>query len=454
MPSSQKIINLRIDDLPVLRLNSSLFVFLLVLLVSAACAGRPELAAPPHTPTSSQSPAINPTNSPVPTEPALVPQTSTATQLPAFTPTPFTLEEVPAPLQFPDTTHIGWQLTANGLSSPVGLTNAGDGSGRTFILEQPGKIRVLRDQELLEAPYLDISERVSCCGERGLLGLAFHPNYAENGYIYVNYTDLNGDTVIARFEDAEDRERSNPGSEVKLLVVEQPYANHNGGGMAFGPDGYLYIALGDGGSGGDPLGNAQNTSSLLGKLLRIDVDQVDGYAIPDDNPFVQGGGAPEVWAYGLRNPWRFSFDRLTGDLYIGDVGQGVWEEIDYLPAGSPGGANFGWNYLEASHQYGNNPVPPELVVIDPVAEYGHDQGYSVIGGLVYRGEQLPGLFGIYLYGDYGSGNIWGLFQDNEGTWQKQLLFKTGDSITSFGEDEQGELYYVTWNGDLYQLVNK
>jgi glucose/arabinose dehydrogenase len=287
-----------------------------------------------------------------------------------------------------------------------------------------------------------------------LLGLAIHPHYSENGFFFVNYTDLNGDTVISRFEVSTDPDQANPVSEVKLIVVGQPYANHNGGGIAFGPDGYLYIALGDGGSGGDPLGNAQNTNSLLGKLLRIDVDQGGGYSIPADNPFAGGGGAPEVWAYGLRNPWRFSFDRLTGDLFIGDVGQGSWEEIDFLPAGNPGAANFGWNFREGSQPYGAASSSDDLEMVDPVAEYGRDQGYSVIGGVVYRGEQLPEWNGIYLYGDYGSGYIWGLYPSQDGSWQNQLLFQTDSSITSFGENEQGELYYVAQDGGLYQLVHK
>ena len=233
--------------------------------------------------------------------------------------------------------------------------------------------------------------------------------------------------------------------------MAQPYVNHNGGTVAFGPEGYLYLGLEDGGSGGDPLGNAQNLDSLLGKLLRLDVDGGEPYIIPPDNPYAQGGGAPEVWASGLRNPWRFSFDRLTGDLFIGDVGQNSWEEIDFHPAGAPGGANFGWNYREGAHPYqGSSPSDPLL--IDPIAEYGRDQGLSVIGGMVYRGEQLPEWRGIYLYGDYGSGLIWGLFREAEGSWRNAVLFETGSSITSFGEDESGEIFYVDLAGNLFQLA--
>ena len=424
-----------------------------MMLALAACGGRDIPAVLTPTPSSFQNATVIPAATPSLPEPAIMIQTSTVTALPAFTPTAIPTIQEPIAREIPDTMRTSWQLITSGFISPVGLANAGDGSGWLYIVEQAGKIRVLRDRELVREPFLDISERVSCCGERGLLGLAFYPHFAENGYFFVNYTDLNGDTVIARFEVSDDEFQSDPASEVKLLVIEQPYANHNGGGIAFGPDGYLYIALGDGGSGGDPLGNAQDTNSLLGKLLRIDVGEGAGYRIPPDNPFASGGGAPEVWVYGLRNPWRFSFDRQTGDLFIGDVGQGSWEEIDFLPAGSPGGANYGWSFREGSHTYSAGTADEDLGLTDPVAEYGRDQGYSVIGGVVYRGEQLPELKGIYLYGDYGSGNIWGLYPDYDGSWQNRLLFQTGSSITSFGEDESGELYYVAQGGGLYQLVN-
>ena len=405
-------------------------------------------------PASSRSTVNFPTETPFLHQPTRAIPTSTATALPALDPTVMPGIEQPDLLQFPDPAQSRWQLILSGLRSPIGLANAGDSSGRLFVAEQAGSVLVINDRELLGEPFLDISDRVSCCGERGLLGLAFHPQYSENGFFFLNYTDLNGDTVIARFEVSDDRDRADPTSELKLMVVEQPYANHNGGGIAFGPDGYLYIALGDGGSGGDPLGNAQNTNSLLGKLLRIDVSQPDGYAVPADNPYADGGGAPEVWAYGLRNPWRFSFDREAGHLYIGDVGQGSLEEIDFLPFGNPGGANFGWNYREGSQLFLSAPVADDLELIAPAAEYGRDQGYSVIGGLVYRGEQLPEFYGIYLYGDYGSGFIWGLIPADDGSWKNRLLFQTGSSITSFGEDESGELFFVAQGGGLYQLVNE
>lgn len=361
---------------------------------------------------------------------------------------------------FPDPAGYIWRQIVNGLERPVGIANAGDGSGRLFILEQPGAIRIVQDGSLLPDPFLDIRDQVDCCGERGLLGLAFHPDFEQKGYFYINYIDLNGDTVIARFRVSEDIHRADRGSETRLLGVAQPFPNHNGGAVVFGPDGYLYLGLGDGGSAGDPLGNAQNTNSLLGKILRLEVSpssQMDSsvpYRIPPDNPFVQGGGAPEVWAYGLRNPWRFSFDRLSGDLYIGDVGQSLWEEIDFLSAPLAAGVNFGWNYREGAHSYSGIEVPPGLTLVDPVAEYDHSLGISVTGGYVYRGKSLPEWSGVYLYGDYGSGLIWGLFQDQNGIWQNRVLFQTGTSITSFGEDEAGEIYFVSYDGSLYRLEKR
>ncbi|UCE01085.1 MAG: PQQ-dependent sugar dehydrogenase [Chloroflexota bacterium] len=393
----------------------------------------------------------SPTDTPQPTVdeiPAVA--TFSASPSPSHTPT----SEVQNLIQFPDSGIYAWELVLSGLNQPIGLTNAGDGSGRLFAIEQLGLIRIISDNNLLAEPFLDIRDRVSCCGERGLLGLAFHPEFSQNGYFFVNYTDVNGNTTVSRFQVSAEESFVDPSREVKLLTVEQPFANHNGGSLAFGTDGYLYIGLGDGGSGGDPLNNAQNTDVLLGKLLRLDVNQGDSYAIPPDNPFVMGGGAAEVWVTGLRNPWRFSIDRSSGDLFIGDVGQGSWEEIDYLPGGSPGGVNFGWNYREGAHAYSSSPPPENVPLVDPVTEYGRDQGYSVIGGLVYRGEQLPEWQGVYFYGDYGSGFIWGLFQAEDGSWQNLQLYQTGSNITSFGEDELGEIYYVDYGGSLFKLIKR
>lgn len=389
----------------------------------------------------------SPTNPPEPTvQPSLVPSPTVAhTQAPQ------------SASSLPDPTGYSWQTIASGLNAPVGITSAQDGSGRLFILEQAGVIRMLQNDTLAAAPFLDIRDRVGSNGsERGLLGLAFHPDYNENGYFYVNYTDLNGNTVIARFSVSTDNpDQADPNSETRLLAVQQPYANHNGGMVTFGPDGYLYLGLGDGGSGGDPQGNGQALNTLLGKILRIDVDGGSPYAIPPNNPFVnETGKKPEIWAYGLRNPWRFSFDRLTGELYIGDVGQNQWEEIDYLPAGSPGGANFGWNYFEGLHPYDNQVPPAGLNTVQPVAEYSHAQGCSVTGGVVYRGSSLPEWQGIYLYGDYCSGNIWGLLRDPQGSWMNALLFENAGRITSFGQDEQGEVYLADHTGSIARLATK
>jgi glucose/arabinose dehydrogenase len=319
-----------------------------------------------------------------------------------------------------------------------------DGSGRYYVIEKAGRIRIIENDQLLETPFLDITDRVGSSGnEQGLLGFAFHPQYQENGRFFVNYTDTGGDTVIARFQVTSDPNLADPNGEVQLFGYDQPFPNHNGGAMAFGPDGYLYIGSGDGGAAGDPFANGQNTGVLLGKILRVDVDSAEPYAVPSDNPFEN-----EVWAYGLRNPWRISFDRATGDLYIGDVGQGEWEEIDFLPAGSDGGANFGWDHREGAHDYeGGGPEG----MLDPVAEYSHSEGgCSVTGGYVYRGS-MPEWNGIYLYGDYCTGLIWGLIQI-DGAPQTQLLFDMDVTITSFGQDENGEIYLVSDDGGIFRLV--
>ena len=312
------------------------------------------------------------------------------------------------------------------------------------MIEKPGRIRIIENDQLVDTPFLDITDRVGSNGnEQGLLGLAFHPQYQENGRFFVNYTDTRGDTVIARFQVSSDLNVADSGSEVQLFGYDQPFPNHNGGVMAFGPDGYLYIGSGDGGAAGDPMGNAQNTSTLLGKILRVDVDSAEPYAVPSDNPF-----GNEIWAYGLRNPWRMSFDQATGDLYIGDVGQGEWEEIDYLPAGSSGGINFGWDHREGAHDYeGGGPDG----MLDPVAEYSHvEGGCSVTGGYVYRGS-MPEWNGIYLYGDYCTGLIWGMLQV-DGGWQTQRLFDVDVTITSFGQDDAGEVYLISDNGEIFRLA--
>jgi len=354
-----------------------------------------------------------------------------------------------------------WQTVAGGFNSPLLAANAGDGTGRLFVVEQDGYIFVVNaaDGSYDEfAPFLDVSHLLSRdvfqggYTERGLLGLAFHPNFAENGLVFINHTDANGNTVIARYQVAADNPNVlDVSSRTELLTIPQPFYDHNGGNMAFGPDGYLYISVGDGGSLGDnPGAPAQDLSMLLGKMLRIDVND-ETYRVPEDNPFVGVEGAqPEIWAYGLRNPWRFSFDRETGDLYIGDVGQFSYEEINFQPAGDAGGENYGWYNYEGMHPYMERSAPENMTL--PVAEYPHRVGCSVTGGYVYRGSALPELQGIYFFGDYCSGRIWTLLRNADGEWQVQPFMQTGFTISSFGEDEAGELYVVDFKGDIARLV--
>lgn len=387
---------------------------------------------------------------PTPTPDPALPTFAPPTAIPESTSEPTAIPEtdIPPPSPnastFPDANNYTWDLVVSGLSRPVDLQP--DGSGRLFVVEKLGHIHIIENGQWIETPFLNIEDRVNDDGnEMGLLGLAFHPNYVQNGYFFVNYTGAGGDTFISRFQVSGDPNLANPSSELNLLEIGQPYRNHNGGGLDFGPDGYLYAGLGDGGSANDPQGNGQKTNTLLGKILRLDVDSAEPYGIPTDNPF-----GNEIWAYGLRNPWRISFDSATGDLYIADVGQGAYEEIDYLPAGSPGGTNFGWDLREGRHDFEGSDSP-ELT--DPIAEYNHAEGgCSVTGGYVYRGI-MSEWSGIYLYGDYCTGFIWGLIgSGNE--WQVQRLFDTDVNITSFGQDEAGEVYLVADSGGVYKLVRK
>lgn len=375
-----------------------------------------------------------------------------STEAPLPEPPTETEVSIASPIQqasFPDPVEFEWNLIADGFRRPLFVTHAGDGSGRLFVVEQDGTIRIFANSTTLPNPFLDIDEQVgSESNEQGLLGLAFHPDYENNGFFYVNYTDNNGDTMIVRFTVSGDPNMADAASQKILLQVDQPFPNHNGGYLEFGPDGTLFFGLGDGGSQGDPNGNAQSLQTYLGKLLRIDVNSGDPYGIPPDNPFANGGGLPEIWAHGLRNPWRFSFDRVTGDLYIADVGQNQWEEVNFVPAGASSGSNFGWDFMEGSHPF-EGTAPDGLVA--PVAEHDHSGRCSITGGYVYRGQSLPAWQGVYLYGDYCSGEIFGLVQNADGTWESRLLYDTSFSITSFGLDEGGEIYVVDRSGGLYQL---
>jgi glucose/arabinose dehydrogenase len=363
---------------------------------------------------------------------------------------------------------IQLQLVASGFASPVAVANASDGTGRLFIVQQTGEIRILIGGTVLPTPFLDISDLVGCgCGEQGLLGLAFHPDYANNGFFYVDYTDDDGNTQVARYTvSAGDPNVADPGSRHPILNQDQPFSNHNGGQLAFGPDGYLYIALGDGGSGGDPQENGQNLNTWLGKILRVDINGDDfpdpdlNYAVPPDNPFVGIAGLDEIWAYGVRNPWRCTFDRVTGDFFIADVGQGTREEINFQPAASTGGENYGWDVLEGTFCHEDIPQGSCNQFLTggstlPVLEYSHAFGCSVTGGYRYRGQLYPQLDGIYFYSDLCSGTIWGATQDIQGRWQSEVLLESGLTVTTFGEDETGELYVADYSpGVLYQIIGQ
>ncbi len=349
---------------------------------------------------------------------------------------------------------VDLERVASGLRSPLGIAHPGDGSERLFVVEQDGTIAIVDDGEVRPEPFLDVSGLTEGGGEQGLLGLAFHPEYATNGRLFVNYTDLEGDTVIAEYASATET-TADPDSARVLLTIDQPFANHNGGHLAFGPDGYLYIGMGDGGGGGDPEGNGQDLGELLGKMLRIDVDGEPPYEIPEGNPFEDASeGLPEIWAYGLRNPWRFSFDRSTGDLWIADVGQSDFEEINRTPAGAGGGLNYGWPIMEGAMCFD---PPTDCDTGDselPIAVYDHDEGCSVTGGFVYRGEGHANLEGLYIFGDFCSGNIWSLEAERADSQEPALMLQSELSISSFGEDEEGELYMTDLGGDLWRIVSK
>ncbi|HYI66646.1 MAG TPA: PQQ-dependent sugar dehydrogenase [Candidatus Limnocylindrales bacterium] len=412
----------------------------LVAFLLAAC-GTPAPSASPSAAPSSPPGAVSP--EPTPTE--------GASGTPPASPTQDPIAEEPPP--------VAIELVADGLAAPIGIAPAP--GGWLLVNERAGRVVAIHPGTGERATALDIGDRVRGDGEQGLLGLVLHPDWPEDGRAFVHYSDRDGNTVLSEFGGTQDGDGApvlDPASEQVLLPVEQPFPNHNGGQLAFGPDGYLWFGLGDGGSGGDPLGNGQNPATLLGDILRLDVAEPDGYAIPDDNPFAGGlGGAPEVYLFGLRNPWRFSFDPVTGLLWVADVGQGAYEEINRLDPAAAAGANLGWNLMEGAHCYGNPGCSNEGLIV-PLTEYSHDQGCSVTGGHVYRGETIDGLQGWYLFGDYCSGLLFGIPSDAEapadGTaLAPRVLLEGGHAISSFGTDSDGELYLTDVEaGTLLRIV--
>jgi glucose/arabinose dehydrogenase len=352
------------------------------------------------------------------------------------------------------TPQVKLTTVSSGLNFPVDLQQANDGSGRLFVVEKPGTIRIVQNGAI-QGTFLDISSKVdSALGEMGLLGLAFHPSFTQNRKFFVHYDrNANGQiqSVVAEYMvSAANPNQADPASERILLTVNQPFENHKGGQLAFGSDGFLYISLGDGGSEGDPLGNGQNLHTLLGKILRIDVNATGmgtQYAVPPDNPFVSGAGLPEIWAYGLRNPWRISFERGTGRLFAGDVGGDRFEEVDIIQRG----LNYGWNIMEGAHCL-NPPSGCNMSGLTlPIAEYDHSEGNAIIGGYVYAGSAIPSLQQAYLFGDLGTGKIWMLRENPPGTWTRTLLTTVGSEISSFGQDQAGEVYVLELGGTLLRI---
>jgi glucose/arabinose dehydrogenase len=396
-------------------------------------------------------PGNPPTNTPVATSTATAIVQSTATPQPTPTPTvPPT--QPPEAVQPSGGSEIDLKpIVQGGLTRPDYLTHASD--DRLFVVEQPGRIRIIKNGQLLEQPYLDITDKVTTAGnEQGLLSVAFHPAYRTNGQFFVNYTrQSDGGTIIERYTvSPDDPDRADAQSGKAILYIPQPEPNHNGGLIKFGPDGYLYVGTGDGGGAGDrhgTIGNGQDLTMLLGKMLRLDVTDQEAYALPPDNPI-----GNQIWSYGVRNPWRFSFDRATGDLYIADVGQNAYEEVNFQPAASKGGENYGWRIMEGTHCFDPKEGCDQSGLVLPIAEYSHAEGgCSITGGYVYRGSQYPALQGAYVFGDYCSGIIWSLQRDGD-QWEMTRRLESGVRISSFGEDANGELYVVDHGGAVYQLV--
>lgn len=396
------------------------------------------------------SPILEPTSVPPTLEPSAEPSAEpTTAPTSAASPTP---TNTPIPSAPVDSIKLV-PIIEGVFSRPVYLTHAFD--ERLFVVEQAGVVHILENGQLLPEPFLDIQDRVGSGQlEQGLLSIAFHPDYQQNGRFFAYYTDRAGATLISSYMvSEEDPNHAEAESELVLLSVSQPYPNHNGGQLQFGPDGYLYAGFGDGGSANDPLGSGQDPSTLLGSLLRLDVNHAqDIYAIPASNPFIADENRRnEIWAWGLRNPWRFSFDSLTGDLFIADVGQNIWEEVHFQPAASQGGENYGWNILEASHCFSDNNCDKTGLEL-PIFEYDHQEGCSITGGYMYRGRQYPALYGNYFFADFCSGNIWRLFPEAEGDWSSAQLLDSNLVISSFGEDFKGDLYVLVHDtGSVFQI---
>jgi glucose/arabinose dehydrogenase len=400
-------------------------------------------------------PAPTPGSTPTPTEAAAATPEPAAPTGPTPGPTDAEPTDAPDPSLPPvaaDPPPLAVVEVASGLSSPISIT--GTPGGWLLVNERGGRVVAVDPESGERTEAVDLRDRVRGEGERGLLGLALHPDWPEVRRAFVHYTDRAGDTVVSELAAASTDEppRLDPGSEQVLLRVAQPFGNHNGGQIAFGPDGHLWIALGDGGSGGDPQGHGQNPDTLLGAILRIDVSEPGRYAIPADNAFADGGGAPEVQLWGLRNPWRFSFDRAAGTLWIADVGQNAWEEVNRLDPAVDAGANLGWNTMEATHCYADAGCSSEGLTL-PVSEYGHDRGCSVTGGYVYRGSAVEGLAGWYLFSDYCSGTLFGIPSDAAGLTDPRSLLEMDIRASTFGEDAGGELYVADIErGSIYRIV--
>jgi len=414
---------------------------------------------------------FGPTEAPAATADAPSPATIAVATVEPWTPTETSPPATPTPRRdlrtYPsfdaEAVTVTLETVTEDVDEPVLVTHAADGSGRLFVVEKAGLIRVLRDGLVAQHAFLDLRDSVRDGGsEQGLLGLAFPPGFPGDDRVFVNYTDNGGDTVVSAFRLAADGDGAEGASEQVILTQPQPAANHNGGHLAFGPDGYLYIGLGDG--GGDNRRNAQRPETWLGKLLRIDVGRMPGQAggtmrgppfgIPSDNPFrADADFLPEIWAYGFRNPWRYSFDRLTGDLFVADVGASRWEEVNRQGATGAGGENYGWPMFEGRHCFGGEPdCDAAGITVTPIAEYEHDDGNcSITGGYVYRGTAAPALWGVYLFGDYCSGRIWGAWRDASGRWRIDELLDSDLSISSFGEDEAGEVYVADLDGGVYRV---